>query len=179
MIKRLHELSKAELTALGVFMRGEIQPASITEGNDWVCKWFQQGRWSDKQIEHRVELDKEDKTYRVWVAFDGAPIGLCSVAAEADALLITTFLVETAGKTEAEQFVVADALALRSLEGLAKREVIYGWFPKEGFAARYAERCGFESKLMGKPMKPDPNPILYWWMNPTKLRENIEKWQQP
>lgn len=177
-VKRLHKLSGAGLLALGAFMRKEVKPESTSEGSDWLCKWQQQGRWSQKQIDHRAELDKVDTIYRVWIAFEGKnPVGLCSVVVEPDALLISAYLIETAGRTEDEQFAIADKLALVALADLPKRKEVHGYFPKEGFAARYATRCGFNSVVPGKPMVIAANPLMRWDMSPTTLEENI-KWLQ-
>jgi len=172
MIKRLHELTKAELTALGVFMRGEIKPASISEGSDWVCQQLQRPHfWSEEQITYMVKRDKEALTdsgasyLRVWVD----PLGLCAVMVEPEKLFITTFLIDAK-----EPFAVADALALEALAGLPEREVIYSYFNKEGFAAEFATRCGFECRELGTSLIVDKNPLLYWWMHPKKLVENIK-----
>lgn len=177
MIKRLHELSKAELLALSVFMRGEIKPTDISEGSDWVCQQLQRGHfWSKEQVELKVAADaaKEPTSgasyLRAWVALDGDPVGFCGVMVEPSALLIVTFLID-AGK---EEYQIADALALESLANLPDREEIYSFFNKEGFAAEYAKRCGFQSRELGKSMIPNPNPLLYWWMHPKKLVENIK-----
>lgn len=172
-IKRLHELSKKELKDLGTFMRGEIQPASIG-GSDWVCQQLQRPHfWSAEQIAYMVRHDKATPTnpgashLRIWVSLN--PFGLCAVMVEPTKLFIATFLIDAK-----EPFEIADALALEALANLPDREEIYSLFNKEGFAARFAIRCGFKCRPLGKSMIPDPNPILYWWMHPKKLAENIK-----
>lgn len=181
MIKRLHELSKKELKALGTFMRGEIKPADMAKGSNWVCQQLQRPHfWSEKQVAHMVKRDRETLTtsgasyLRVWVALESSPVGLCGVMVEPLKLFISTFLIDD-DYVEAEQFQIADALAKVSLAGLPDREEIYSLFNKKGFAARFATRCGFECRELGKSIIPDPNPLLYWWMNPEKLAENIKK----
>jgi len=180
MIKRLHELTKAELTALGVFMRGEIKPASITEGSDWVCPQLQRAHfWDEEQIAHKVAADAAKEPsggascLRAWVALDGDPVGFCGVLVSPRDLEIVTFLIE-ASKTEAEQFQVAAPLALESLAGLPDREEIFGWFNQEGFAARFAELCGFKVDPLAPSVIADPNPLCRWYMHPKKLVENIK-----
>lgn len=174
-VLRLHELSEKELEALGTLMRGEIQPASITEGSTWVCQRAQRPHfWQDKEIARVAGFEGPDSKFQAWVIFEGkAPVGLCMIVVEPEALLLTNFLVETS-RAEKEQFAVADTLALRSLSELPERKEIYGWFPSQGFAARYAKRCGFKSVVPGKPMVVEADPIMCWWTDPAVLKKNIE-----
>jgi len=168
MIKRLHELSKAELEAVSLFLRGEIQPASITEGSDWVCQKLQRSHfWGIKGVTNMAELDKLGISSCV-VGFDGAPVGLCHVGLGEPAQILL-FLV--AG----EQFDIADEIALASLDTF-DAEVLESFFPEKGFAADYARRCGFKSERLGKSTSiiPDPNPMLLWTIRVDELRKNIE-----
>ena len=176
MIKRLSELSKKELKDLGTFMRGEIQPASISEGSDWVCLRRQRPYfWKDKEIARIAKFEGPASKFQAWTIFEGGPIGICIVTImTAETERLSTFLVGATGRLEKEQFVIADELALRALSELPERKEIYGDFPALGFSARYATRCGFESELQGKLMAPDPNPILHWTIDPAVLKKNIE-----
>lgn len=179
-IKRLHELKEKDLLALGVFMRGEIKPADVTKGSEWVCQRLQRPHfWKDNEIARVAGFEGPGSKFQAWVAFEGkTPVGVCMVSVEPAALLLTTFLVESS-RTEEEQHVVADALALRGLGEVPERGEIYGWFSMLGFAARYAKRCGFESVIPGKPMAPDPNPLMRWWTDPAELKKRVERWQRP
>ena len=166
-IKRLHELSKAELEAVSGFLRGEIQPASITEGSDWVCQKLQRSHfWGIKGVTNMAELDKMGNSTCV-VGFDGVPIALCRVGLGEPAQIL--LFIVTGG------FEVAYEIALASLDTF-DAEVLESLFPEKGWAGDFARRCGFKSERLGNPTSiiPDPNPMLLWTIRVDELRKNIE-----
>jgi hypothetical protein len=172
MIKRLHELTKAERGAVSLLLRGEIKPASIDAGCTWVCLKQQPHFWSAEMVERVAERDKE--TAVAWVAFDGkAPIGVCFVVGVGEIRPLTCFLVAD----RADRWEIADATALVALKDLAADGCLqlWSWFMAKGFAAEYAERCGFRSSQPGTTVIPDPNPLLLWEIGVKELEQNILK----
>lgn len=172
-IKRLHELSKKELKAVRALLRREIDPADTTKGSSWVCQKLQQAHfWGIKMLERVAERDKE--TAVAWAAFDSkVSIGACIVLGCGEIRLFTCFLTTD----HPDSWEIADAIALPALKDLAADGCVTltGWFPKLGWAAEYARRCGFKSEEGGTTIIPDPNPLLCWTIGVKELEENILK----
>ena len=174
-VKRLHE---TDAEAVSAFMRGDIQPASI-EGSSWVCQARQRPHyWGKETLERMSEADKSGKKTMIWVALEDKPIGLCWIGNQTEDRFLGMFLVDVNASKE-RQWEIADTIALRSLSDMladdyGKRNV-YGWFPKYGWAADYATRCGFTSTQSGKQMAPNPNPLLHWTIDMRQLQKNIEE----
>jgi len=173
-ICRLHELS--DLEAVSLFLRGEIQPASISEGSDWVCRARQRPHfWGLEGVRSIAESDKGERTM-CWVGFDEKePVGLCLTGVDKEGVEILLYLVKTS-VTKAEQFAIADEIALVALAAFPPTEMIGGFWPEHGWAADYARRCGFNSTKCGKDtgIIPEPNPILRWEIPLEDLKKNIE-----
>lgn len=171
MIKRLSELTKPQIEALSVLLRGEIKPADISEGSTWVCQRLQRAHfWDVEMLERMAERDKE--VPQAWVALDGkAPVGVCMVPGVGVERILVCFLVAD----RPDSWEIADAIALPALKDLMTDGCteLTGWFPREGWAAEYAKRCGFRSSQPGTTIIPDPNPLLLWEIGVKELEENI------
>lgn len=174
-VRRLKTLYVHELEELGRLMSDEVAFDDTSVGSSWVCWWQVQARfWTKERLFDMSDLDALGDTYRAWVAFvDGKLVAICSIAIEPEAILLTTFLVDTRAYIEEEQFAIADEFALTVLADIPQRDEIYGYFPFEGFAARYATRCGFAATIPGKPDALNPSPLRRWTHNPRKLEETI------
>ena len=180
-VVRLHTLLENVKINVGAALRSEIFNAK----SDWVCQKLQKaGFWDDATIQRIAEADasKEIRT-QAWVASVGSwPVGFCLVNVMGEDRQLALYLVAT-NFTQLEQWEIADAIALQSIKEMladdcpAKRN-FWGYFPKEGWAARYATRCGLRWEEIGKLMIPDPNPILLWTIGMEELLKNIEALQK-
>ena len=170
-IKRLHELSRAELLALGAWMRAEIQPDSISAGSDYVCQVSQEAHyWGDKYL---ATLQKEGGDVDIWVALDAGPVATCWVAAGSPDRMITLFLV-AAGLTDPEQLVASDAIARRAVEDMMATGFegdLISTFPDNSKAADYAKLCGFA--IDEGPTTAGLKPIKPWRQNIKALHDSI------
>lgn len=180
-IKRLHELTKEQVDAVSVFMRGDIQPADITQGSTWVCLKLQRGHfWNKDTLKRMAENDKlGDKTLVHIALVEGRPVGLCWLINEGKDALLGMYLVD-ASYSQEEQWKIADEIAVRSITTVLAdnrwgKGNFHGWFPEHGWAADYARRCGFRCEPSGTSLTPDPNPMLHWTLGMEELLSNIEK----
>jgi len=179
-IVRLHTLLETAKANVGAALRSEI----FDQKSDWVCQRLQKaGFWNDATIQRIAEADATTKEFkhRAWVALIGSwPVGFCLINVMGEDRQLALYVVAT-NFTQVQQWEIADAIALQGLKDVladdcpAKRN-FWGYFPKTGWAARYATRCGFTAKEMGKYMGdlPDPNPILLWTIGMQELLANIE-----
>jgi len=181
-VVRLHTLLETAKANVGAALRSEI----FDEKSDWVCQRLQKaGFWNDATIQRIAEADATTKEFkhRAWVALIGSwPVGFCLINVMGEDRQLALYVVAT-NFTQAQQWEIADAIALQSIKEMladdcpAKRN-FWGYFPKTGWAAKYAMRCGFTAKEMGKPMIPDPNPILLWTVGIGELLANIQGLQK-
>ncbi len=175
-VKRLHELTEAQAESLRTLMRSDIDPANLSAGSTWVCQELQRPHyWEAKMFSRIVEQDKLGEHLMAWVALDPDPAGIVILHLISDEnVLLFTFFVDS---SRADQWKVADAIALVSLKEMWAKKRLVSWFPEHSRAADYARRCGFRSLLEGTPMKPNPNPILFWEIGIKELKANIEALQ--
>lgn len=179
-VKRLHELKPKDVRGLGRILK-QVQDSA----SSWACVQFHMRRfWSVDALRDRFEMDADPSSgLMCWVGIvDKEPVGLCHVAQEQEDYLLAAFLLDLT-LTEAEQWEIADAIALCGLDDVLALDHpnrnFYSHFNRRGWAADYATRCGFRSQEIGTYLGPDPDPnlILRYEIGVQELRDNIAELQ--